>query len=394
MNSKTEKPVLFVLLSRFPYPLEKGDKLRAYYQLRELALSYQIVLICLTDTHVPEKHLEKVRSFCMDIKVFKLSKSGIYRRLFLNTFSHLPFQVAYFHSYRIQKKIKALLNQYRPQHIYCQLIRTSEYIKNYHDCSKTIDYMDALSIGMERRAQRSKGPMKLLFQEEAKRLRNYERKVFDYFEGHTIISEQDRSFIVHPDRQQIKIVPNGIDLSFFEEIETTAEFDLVFIGNLSYPPNIEAATFLSKNLLPKLPGKKLLLAGATPDPELERLTSRTENITLLGWTDDIRSTYKRGKVFIAPMHIGTGMQNKLLEAMALGIPCITTTLANNAIKGVHRQHLIVADTEKEMIHAIEELLINMELRNKLAVNAQNFVRSNYSWSSTANELEKILKRQG
>jgi glycosyltransferase involved in cell wall biosynthesis len=254
--------------------------------------------------------------------------------------------------------------------------------------------MDALSIGMERRAQRSKGPMKLLFQEEAKRLRNYERKVFDYFEGHTIISEQDRSFIVHPDRQQIKIVPNGIDLSFFEKIESIPEFDLVFIGNLSYPPNIEAATFLSKILLPKLPGKKLLLAGATPDPELARLTSRTENITLLGWTDDIRSTYKRGKVFIAPMHIGTGMQNKLLEAMALGIPCITTTLANNAIKGVHREHLIVADTEKEMIHAIEELLINMELRNNLAVNAQNFVRSNYSWSSTANDLDKILKRQG
>jgi glycosyltransferase involved in cell wall biosynthesis len=94
------------------------------------------------------------------------------------------------------------------------------------------------------------------------------------------------------------------------------------------------------------------------------------------------------------MHIGTGMQNKLLEAMALGIPCITTTLANNAIKGVHREHLLVADTEKEMINAIEELLTNMELRNKLAVNARDFVRSNYSWSSTASELEKILKRQG
>ncbi len=393
MNSTAEKPILFVLLSRFPFPLEKGDKLRAFYQLRELSVHHRIILICLTDTSVKDEHLDKIRTICTEIRIFKLGKFGIYARLFLNLFSTLPFQVAYFHSYWIKKKIKALLKEYQPQHIYCQLIRTSEYVKNYHHCFKTIDYMDALSIGMERRAERSKGIMKILFQEEAKRLRNYERKIFDYFEGHTIISEQDRSFIVHPERQNISIIPNGIDISFFEEIETTSDYDLVFIGNLSYPPNIEAATFLSKTLMPMLPGKKLLLAGATPDPDLIKSTTRSSNITLLGWTDDIRSTYKKGKLFIAPMHIGTGMQNKLLEAMALGVPCITTTLANNAIQGVHREHLIVADSEKEMINSIEEMLSNSDLRNQLIVNARNFVRSNYSWSHTALELEKILTNQ-
>jgi glycosyltransferase involved in cell wall biosynthesis len=251
--------------------------------------------------------------------------------------------------------------------------------------------MDAFSVGMERRAERSGWIMRILWQEEAKRLRNYERKIFDYFEGHSIISEQDRSFIVHPDSNSISIIPNGIDSSFYETIDTEPTYDLIFIGNLSYPPNIEAANYLFKEILPNLPGKTLLLAGATPDPSLTRMASRTKNIHLFGWTEDIRKTYKLGKIFIAPMHIGTGMQNKLLEAMALGIPCITTSLANNAIKGIHREHLLVADTKKEMLQAVEELLTNKHLKDRITLNACEYVKSNYSWPSTVRLLEDIIQ---
>jgi glycosyltransferase involved in cell wall biosynthesis len=394
MNSDTEKPILFVLLSRFPYPLEKGDKLRAYYQLRELSENHRIVLVCLTELPVPAEFIEKIRVYCMEVQLFRIRKAAVYLRLLFNFFSSLPFQVAYFQSFTIKNKIHALLKKYQPQHIYCQLVRTSEFVKNYHHCPKTIDYMDAFSVGMERRAERSGWIMRILWQEEAKRLRNYERKIFDYFEGHSIISEQDRSFIVHPDSNRIAIIPNGIDSSFYETIDTEPTYDLVFIGNLSYPPNIEAANYLFKEILPNLPGKTLLLAGATPDPSLTRMASRTKNIHLLGWTEDIRKTYKLGKIFIAPMHIGTGMQNKLLEAMALGIPCITTSLANNAIKGIHREHLLVADTKKEILQAVEELLTNKLLKDRITLNACEYVKSNYSWPSTVRLLEDIIQTKG
>lgn len=390
MSSNAEKPKLFMLLSRFPYPLEKGDKLRGFYQLRALSQHFDIVLVCLTDQSISEEAIAKVRPFCVDLHVFKLNKIFIYLRLILHIFSKLPFQVAYFHSRKAHSSIKSILNDHRPNYIYSQLIRTSEYIKNYHDCPKTIDYMDALSIGMERRAMRSPGIRRFIFQEEAKRLRNYERKVFDYFEGHSIISEQDRTYILHPDRNKIAIIANGIDKTFFEVNSEVPTHDLVFIGNLSYAPNIDAADFLLKELLPELPTKTLLLAGATPDPELSRNATRCKNATLLGWTDDIRKTYRKGKIFIAPMQIGTGMQNKLLEAMALGIPCITTSLANNAIKGVHREHLMVANDKKEMIQCILELENNPDLRESLIQNARNYVLENYSWDSTVTELKKII----
>jgi len=392
MNSSPEKPVLFVLLSRFPYPLEKGDKLRAYYQLRELSSNHNIVLICLSEEKVPQVHYDKIKVICADIHVFRIRKITVFIRLFFNLFTTKPFQVAYFYSLTIQRKINKLIENYQPDHIFCQLIRTTEYVKDYHRCPKTIDYMDALSIGMERRSQRSSLLPSLIWKEEAKRLRNYERKIFDYFEGRAIISEQDRSFIVHPESKSISVIPNGIDTSFFEKLDVKPTHDLVFVGNLSYPPNIEAATFLAKSLLPAIPGKKLLLAGATPDKQLVKWSKSNKDITLLGWTDDIRLTYKLGDIFIAPMHIGTGMQNKILEAMALGVPCITTSLANNAIKGVHREHLLVADTLEEMTAAIEEIASSEVLKQHLTSNARTFVQSKYSWISTVKQLDELLRK--
>jgi glycosyltransferase involved in cell wall biosynthesis len=386
------KPKLFMIISRFPFPLEKGDKLRAYYQLRELSKDFRIHLVCLTASTVSDEHLKKINVFCEELYVFRLTKPGIFWRLFLQLFSDKPFQVAYFYTYRIHKKIKKLLSSIKPDHIYCQLIRTSEYVKNYHVCPKTIDYMDALSVGMERRSSLTAGIKMFALKEEAKRLRAYERTVFDYFENQIIISEQDRSFIAHPERNKISIVPNGIDQSFFEEKSIEPEFDLVFIGNLSYPPNVEAACFLAKTLLPQLPDRKMLLAGATPLPRISKLSSKSKNITVLGWTEDIRDIYRRGKIFVAPLNIGTGMQNKLLEAMALGVPTVTTSLVNNAIGGRHGEHLLVADDLSDMLNCVIELENDQELRNRLIKNARDFVKERYSWHAATKELKEIIQR--
>jgi glycosyltransferase involved in cell wall biosynthesis len=387
------KPKLFMILSRFPYPLEKGDKLRAYYQLRELSKDFRIHLVCLSDTPVSIDNLKQIHVFCEELYVFRLTPLGLIWRILVQLFSDKPFQVAYFYSHFIHLKIKKILTSIKPDHVYCQLIRTSEYVKNYHACPKTIDYMDTLSIGMKRRSEISGEIKRIIQKEEAKRLRAYEMKVFDYFENHLIISEQDRSFIAHPDRNKISIVPNGIDLSFFEEKPDKPEFDLVFIGNLSYSPNVEAASFLIKTLLPQLPNRKLLLAGASPHPRIIKLTARSPYCSLIGWTENIRETYRKGKIFIAPMHIGTGMQNKLLEAMALGIPSVTTSLVNNAIRGKHREHLLVADNLSQMVNCIKELENDQELRLRIIKNARAFVRERYSWQTSVKELKAIFLGQ-
>ncbi len=206
---------VFMLVSRVPWPLEKGDKLRAYHQLKYLAEEHEVFLCCLSDGPVHPDALEQLKQITPNVEIVSLNKALILWRLLIAPFSSKPFQVNYFFQRRAYNKVSRFIEEFGPDHIYCQLIRTSEYVKNLHHIRKTIDYMDALSSGLMRRAEGAGFLMKYLVKEEAKRLRNYEHLIFDYFDHHTIISEQDQQLIFHPDRNKIVVIPNGIDTVFF-----------------------------------------------------------------------------------------------------------------------------------------------------------------------------------
>lgn len=396
MNSSNPyRKKLVIIVSRFPFPLEKGDKLRAFHQIKELSSTYSITLIATTDSKVSKESIEQLRKYCSTIYIFRLSKISIAFNICLQIFTKKPFQIGYFYSSKNNYRINKILEEIKPDHIYCQLIRVSEFVKNYHHCKKTIDYMDALSKGIQRRIEKAPFYLKWLFKIESKRLANYERQIFDYFENQIIISEQDRELILHPNKAKIHCIPNGVDNSFFEKIDETKKYDLLFVGNMSYAPNIEAANYISTELIPNLkksnPTISFLISGANPHSSILKLAKNNSAISVSGWIDDIRTSYAQGKIFIAPMMIGTGMQNKLIEAMAMGIPCITTSLANNAIKALHNESIIVANTKEEFIEAIEKLLSDSFYYSKIAEGGKSFVKQNYNWQSTTQKLISIFE---
>lgn len=380
-----------MIVSRFPYPLDKGDKLRAFYQLRELSPRFDITLVALTEREVSKSDLKKVENYCEKIEIIHLTWFYKVTQMFLCLFSQKPFQVGYFLNQKAKNKINSLVKQREFKHIYNQLIRTTEYTKSIHHIPKTLDYMDALSVGIKRRIDLQPFYKKWIFKIEAKRLVQYEREIFDYFENKTIISEQDKQLIQHPESNQIECIPNGIDERFFQFEPITKDVDLVFVGNMNYPPNIEAITYIYNELLPELKDVKLLISGASPAKAIHQIANNNPNIELTGWVDDIRTSYARGKIFIAPMFIGTGMQNKLLEAMAMGLPCITTPLANNAIKAEHQINILVAETKEAFIQHIRELLSNEALRNSIGTNARSFIKENYSWETATEKLVDMME---
>ncbi len=393
-SSKKYTKKLVIMLSRFPYPLEKGDKLRAFYQIKELSKYYSITLITTTDTSVKKESIEQLRKYCNTIYILKLSKISILFNLFIQIFTNKPFQIGYFYSSKNKFRIKKILNELKPDHIYCQLIRVTELVKDYHNCPKTLDYMDALSKGMERRVENANFFKKWLFKKEAKRLSLYERQIFDYFENHTIISKQDQEYILHPKRNSITCIQNGVDSSFFEFQKKTDEFDFVFIGNMSYQPNIEAVHYIVEEILPLLNTDKktysLLISGATPHYSIIKLARNNSNIKITGWVDDIRHSYLKGKIFIAPMMIGTGMQNKLIEAMAMGLPCITTPLANNAINAIHNESILVAKDKFEFINGIIKLLTDENFYLKISEGGRKLALSNFDWEKTTKKLINLF----
>ncbi len=388
---------LAVVLSRFPFPLEKGDKLRAYHQIKELSKKHEIYLFCLSDQEVKEDWKTEVQQFCKELHVFRLNTLLIAWNTARQIFTELPFQVGYFYQRGIHKKINQHIGRIKPDHIYCQLVRSAEYVKNFHTIRKTIDYMDALGLGMQRRSVISRGILRWLFAAEGRRLTAYENRIFDYFDGHTAISEQDRQFINHPQNRDIAIVENGTDDRFFDYVKKVPVlYDLVFVGNLNYPPNIECAEFIAREILPDvrkvIPTASLLLSGANPHKRVRDL-SRLDGITVSGWVDDIRESYASAKIFTAPLFIGSGMQNKLLEAMALEIPCITTPLANNALKAVKNEHIFIAGDRDKFVETILHLLKDKALASSVACAGKEFVQARFQWPIAVKKLEEVLERK-
>jgi len=384
---------IFVLLSRVPYPLEKGDKLRAYHQIRELSKKNEIILCALN----PNSKLDKQKAFaalqpyCRSINFIDLP---FYRKAWnmaMAYFKGLPIQVGYFYNKKALKEINRLIAEYQPDHIYCQLLRTAEYVLD-KKISKTIDYQDVFSYGVKRRIEHASFFMKPFFKMEYKRLCNYEEIIFNQFDNKTIISIPDRNLIPHPDKDKIEVIPNGVDWEYFSPVKTEKAFELIFIGNMSYPPNIDAAEFLVKDIMPivwkKFPETKVLLAGASPHLRVSSLSS--EKVKVSGWMDDIRDAYASGKIFIAPMRIGTGLQNKLLEAMAMQIPCITTPLANDALQAEEGKQILIGSTAGELAGCAIKLLSENKLYSSLAMNGQKLVKMKFSWEEYTDQLHRII----
>ena len=178
---------IFVLLSRVPYPLEKGDKLRAFNQIKELAKKNELILCALN----PNKNLDKQKAFsklqpyCHSINFLDLPVHLRFWNMAVAFFDNIPIQAGYFYNKKAAKEIRRLISTYKPDHIYCQFIRTAEYVKNIN-IKKTLDYQDVLSHGIKRRIKKASLFTLPFFKIEYKRLLVYEREVFDYFDNKTI----------------------------------------------------------------------------------------------------------------------------------------------------------------------------------------------------------------
>ncbi len=379
------------MLSRVPYPTEKGDKLRAFHQIRCLSMNHEIILCALSDCMVDPEAETVLRKYCSEVHIIPVHKTGMIWNLIKAVFNGKPMQTGYFYRCKAKRKVQKLIEESKPDHIYCQLLRVAEYVRKT-PLVKTLDYQDVFSMGMKRRMNTSPWWMKPFLKLEYNRLCRYEKEIFDDFTYKTIISAPDRDIIPHPDRQKIVIVPNGVDQAYFSPMNLPKNFDLVFTGNMGYPPNVNAAEFLAREIFPlvlkKILGARLLIAGANPHHKV--LALKSEHVKVSGWMQDIRESYASSKIFIAPMRIGTGLQNKLLEAMSMKIPCITSPLANTALGAKEDEEILVGKTAAEYSDHIIRLLKNPALADNLAQKGYVFVKRTYDWEKSTAILENLI----
>ncbi len=385
---------ILYLTSRFPYPLEKGDKLRAYNQISELSKSHQVILYSITENQITEKSELEVKKVTYFHQYSYLPLLRKYLNLARGLFNSNPFQINYFYNKSRQKQIEKLITRFDPDVLFCQLIRMSEYIKN-NDTPKVLDYMDAFSKGVQRRMLVEPFYLKKIYNIEYQRLLKYEARIHQDFDASIIISNADKEFIPLKNEELIEIIRNGVNFNYFKpQPNKVKEFDLVFTGNMSYPPNVSAVLYLHQEILPllklKLPNIKILIAGANPASKVEELNS--PNFVVTGWVEEINDYYAKSKIFIAPMLIGTGLQNKLLEAMAMQLPCITSSLVNQSLGAKENVEILVANTAQEYADHVLLLITQKDFAEKVAQAGYAFVKQNFSWSKSVEQLNRIFMK--
>ncbi len=380
------------LLSRFPYPLEKGDKLRAMQHIKMLSQVHELHVIALSDSDVSVQGMELLQQHCKSVNVFKLSKFQIGLNLITSLFRSLPLQVGYFYSKAIERKMQSQINDIRPDIVYCQLIRTALYSREYNG-KKVIDFQDAFAVGTLQRLQKSSILLKPLFKRELNLVREFEKKMIKQFDVSLIISEQDRSSFDNNDIGHILILPNAVDSDYFQSSNVIDKKGICFVGNMNYLPNVDAAEFLVNEIMPlvwaKFPDIQLIIAGANPSSSVRALDGG--NVTITGWVDDIRTVYACSKIFIAPMRMGTGLQNKILEAMSMRVPCVTTTMSFIPLGARSGREILVGDNPQELAAHILNLLGNHVFADELGENGRKFVDDKFSVRKIGGELLKIFE---
>lgn len=384
---------IIFITSRFPYPLNKGDKLRVYFQLKYLAKENEVHLIAINESKVSDKHLEELSPFCKSIHIFVLPLHKRIIQLLLSPFKKIPLQVAFFYNNRIKKKIGQLTNEIKPDHIHCHLIRTTEYVKDIGKVIKSLDFMDAFGKGMEKRQNIEANVIKrILYTYEKKQLYNYEAQVFHFIDKFCIISNQDKKSIQSARANEINIVPNGVDFESFYPKTQEKKYDILFMGNLGYPPNIDAIQFLSNEIIPLVlkykPNIKLLIAGINAPKYIKKLKS--QNIDIIENFENISDSIAISKIMLAPMKISIGLQNKILQAMAMKTPCIVSTLSNNAINAPNNKAIIEANSAIDFSKQIMELLNNEKKAFEMGEEGYKFVKEHYSWERQNDLFTKLI----
>jgi len=253
--------------------------------------------------------------------------------------------------------------------------------------------MDAFGKGMEKRELIERNFIKrILFKYEKKMLYDYENRVFDFVDRFCIISKQDRDSIKSSRAEEIKIIPNGVDFEMFYPRMMEKKYDLLFMGNLGYPPNIDAIKFLYNEIMPlvtkQLPNIKLLIAGINAPNSIRKMQS--VNVDIIEKFENISDSIALSKIMIAPMKISIGLQNKIIQAMAMKTPCIVSSISNNAIQAKDNSSIIEANSPIEFSEKIVELINNEVKANKIGLAGYDFVIENFSWSIQNDLMTNLL----
>lgn len=385
---------LLFAANRFPYPPFRGDKLKIYHLAKRLAVKHELHLLTFLEDKNDLQYLPELQKIFKDVHLVKLSKWQSYWNCLPTFFREEPFQIRYFHSPKMHQKIGELLKQNNYDAVHVQHLRMAQYWNDKKNIPRILDLPDAYSLYWKRRVDSKKGLMRSFTKTEYIRMYNYEHIIND-FDKALVCSKEDKQYL--QDEHQlynVDVLPNGVDLTTFscEAHDYSPNKTILFTGNMDYAPNVDAVEYFANDIFPsiveKIPEVKFIIAGQRPVKKVLQLAS--ENIEVTGFVKDLSVMYRRASIVVAPLRFGAGTQNKVLEAMAMGVPVVSHHIGFNGLNIQSGEGVILATELESFIQSCITLLGSDTLRQSVGEAGKKVVMEQFDWDTIAAKLENYL----
>lgn len=391
---------ILVVTPRFPYPTRSGDTLTVFHLLKHFRRRHTIDLVACTDQDSTSDHFEAVAPYCRNLITIPISRLRRSMNAIGSVLGRRPLQADWFYSPAVALAVERLVRRYRYEILYSHTIRAARYLTDLQVPFPSLRIL-AMQISMQLNYRRIAGfernPIyRHVFRYEAARLATFEPQVIKSFHHTLVISDVDRKAICEGEYDgRFFECPHGVSLDHKPFDAAAREPNsMVFSGNMNYRPNVDAATFFVRKIHPlirqQIPEAVLYIVGANPTAGVREL-GQAGGVIVTGEVESVYTWLRRAAVGVNPLRAGAGLQNKVLEGMACGLPMVVTSIANEGIKAVPGTHLLVEDSAGKFADSVSRLLASPEDRRALGARARKFIEENWSWDVHFRRLEDFLE---
>jgi len=391
---------LLFLAHRLPYPPDKGDRIRSWNMLLHLADRYRIHLGCFVDNPDNWRHAEVVASRCASHCFLPLGKLLPAARGCLSMLAGGSLSVGYLRDRTLAGFVSGVIAENRPTRAFVFGSALASYVMGdaARGMHRTIDMVDVDSEKWRQYAERRSWPMKAVFAREARALLAFERSAAMNSDATLFVSGQEAALFgrLAPEcTDHVHAISNGVDAGYFDPARSftspfaPGEMPIVFTGAMDYWPNIDAITWFVREVMPLLASTpaRFYIVGSNPTPAVKRL-SADRRVVVTGRVPDVRPYLAHAAVVVAPLRLARGIQNKVLEAMAMAAPVIATSAAIDGIDVVRGRHVMSAESPAEFAAAIERCGF---VGRALGASARERVLECYTWAQNLGRLDEVLR---
>lgn len=396
---------LLFLVHRLPYPPNKGDKVRSYHLLRHLVARHRVFLGTFVDDPEDEAHVDTVRAMCAGSHIARLSPRGARVRSLGALLHGRALTLDYYRDAGLAHWVEGVLQR---EHIDAAIVFSSsmaQYVERREDLPLFVDFVDVDSAKWTQYAAMHRWPMSWLYRREGARLLAYERSIAARSTRAFFVTEKETALFrsLAPEcAGTCEPMGNGVDADYFEpDPARTSPFEpgektVVFTGAMDYAPNVDAVCWFAAEMLPRLrarwPALRFWIVGRSPTPAVRALAGEAVHVT--GTVPDVRPYLQHASVVVAPLRLARGIQNKVLEAMAMGRPVVAARECAEAISATPGRELLAAESTDDYVRAIDGLLAAPAQADAIGRAGRQRVLSDYAWEAHLGAFERHLAAVG